>query len=392
MTSAPGITSNPTPKPHLEYVDCLRGYAVLMVITVHFTYVFPQLPYIIKRFTMLGWYGVQLFFLMSAFTLLMSWNSERDRSGTVSISNFFIRRYLRIAPAYYLAAALYYLVRPPQYGFDPLQLLSALTFTNGWHPNVMPTVPSSWMVVPGGWSIGVEFAFYAIFPVLASLVTSWSRAAWGVLIAIAVALGCNLATGHLLEHSVAPIPLGNFLYFWLPNQLPVFLLGFALYYVIGGKGKAHPALEAIRPYRYGIIGAAMLSFLAVSFLPLGHYVGDGVKLPETLYIAVPLFAFVMAIASGRTVFVNRAAQEMGKVSFSAYLLHFAVLDLVERFPAVFGTQAAGVRAILYFGAGWVVVVVLVFLVSAAQYRLVELPMMNLARALTRRRKAPLAAA
>lgn len=31
----------------------------------------------------------------------------------------------------------------------------------------MGVVPQGWSVVPGGWSIGIEFSFYAAFPVLA---------------------------------------------------------------------------------------------------------------------------------------------------------------------------------------------------------------------------------
>jgi len=392
MTTIPGHSGLPTSKPHLQFIDCIRGYAALMVITTHLTYIIAELPYPVSRFTKLGWYGVQLFFLMSAFTLLASWNSEKQKTGKVSVSNFFIRRYLRIAPAFYLGALLYYFVRPPQNGFDPLQLLAALTFTNGWHPNLVPTVPSQWMVVPGGWSIAVEFSFYALFPVLASLITSRFKAIAAVLIAIVVAVAGNLAVEAMLFDSMPLLPLRDFLYFWLPDQLPVFLLGFLLYYVMGARLEGSPFLETARPYRYLLVILALLGFCASSYLPMGHFFGDGLRIPETLYIAVPLSLFVIAIASGPTIFVNRAAQEMGKVSLSAYLLQFAVLDFCQHLPGLFGTQATGMRAILHFAVDWPIVVTIVFLAAALQYRLVELPMMNLARRITRRRKPMLAAA
>src|SRR6185437_8663436 len=95
-------------KRHFLYIDCVRGYAILMVITCHVTYLYPQLPYPIHRLAASGWYGVQLFFLASCVTLLMSWNGEVAKHGSVNVINFFIRRFFRIAPAYYAAAVLYY--------------------------------------------------------------------------------------------------------------------------------------------------------------------------------------------------------------------------------------------------------------------------------------------
>ena len=55
----------------------VRGYAILLVITCHETYWFPELPYPVHRVTVLGWHGVQLFFLASAVTLMMSWQYRR---------------------------------------------------------------------------------------------------------------------------------------------------------------------------------------------------------------------------------------------------------------------------------------------------------------------------
>ena len=53
-----------------------------------------------------GKYGVQLFFIASAFTLFLS----RHRRSEVGNKNFFIRRFFRIAPMYYLGIILYLFV------------------------------------------------------------------------------------------------------------------------------------------------------------------------------------------------------------------------------------------------------------------------------------------
>jgi len=87
----------------LKYIDVLRGIAVLGVLMVHCSYfgsnfVFPK---VIKSFFENGAMGVQLFFFTSAFTLFLSMNNRIDNEKLPYI-NFFIRRFFRIAPIYYL--------------------------------------------------------------------------------------------------------------------------------------------------------------------------------------------------------------------------------------------------------------------------------------------------
>ena len=89
----------PGARPLFAYIDCVRGYAVTLVITCHLAYAFPELPWPVHRIVVSGWYGVQLFFLASALTLLMSWRHETVRLGRARIAPFFIRRFFRIAPA-----------------------------------------------------------------------------------------------------------------------------------------------------------------------------------------------------------------------------------------------------------------------------------------------------
>ena len=124
----------PAPPQHAKYpfIDALRGYAVLMVITCHTGGMFPELPYPLKKLTNFGSHGVQLFFLMSCVTLMLSWLSD-EAKGRAGVASFWTRRLFRIAPLYYLAGAFYFLIEPPASGFDLTQLLASLSFVNAWH-------------------------------------------------------------------------------------------------------------------------------------------------------------------------------------------------------------------------------------------------------------------
>jgi peptidoglycan/LPS O-acetylase OafA/YrhL len=78
---------------------------------------------------------------------------------------------------------------------------------------------------------------------------------------------------------------------------------------------------------------------------------------------------------------------MGQVSFSAYLLHFAVLDLFDQFSNVLHTRATGLEAIAAFVAGWGIAVPITYALSWISHRIIEQPMINAGKALIRAKKA-----
>jgi len=383
-------------KPRFAYIDCTRGYAVLMVITTHYCGVFPDLPYPVLRVAEKGWFGVQLFFLASAVTLLMSWHFEIEKRGAADAGAFFIRRFFRIAPAYYLAAVLYFVLMPPAGGFDLAQALTFATFTNAWHPAWTPTVRPAWTVVPGSWSISVELTFYLLFPLFAAAATSLRRALLLFAAAAAVGIAANLVALRVLAGSYRPHEISNFLFFWFPNQMSIFALGGVLFFAIrrlgpdGGAPGAHGSWAAwLHRHPDALAFGAIGAFLALAYVPLGHYLGDVPLVPATIAVSIPLMALVLALSTGRSILVNRYAAAMGRVSFSAYLLHILVLQLLIAFPQISRAHARGYEAILAFLLGWPVVVLITFAVAWVLYRTVELPMIRLGGRLIRaRREAP----
>src|SRR5260221_7992689 len=144
---AAGTTPHATLK--FGFIDALRGYAVLLVIASHVGSMFPELPYPVKKLTNFGWHGVQLFFLISCVTLLMSWRAD-ERKGRSNAVTFWRRRFFRIAPVDYLAAAVYFIAHPPPPGLHLWQGGRAVTFVNRLHPLWPPTVLSQLPGGPGG--------------------------------------------------------------------------------------------------------------------------------------------------------------------------------------------------------------------------------------------------
>ncbi len=371
----PGLGNGQPATHHLAYIDCARGYAVLMVLASHLTYQFANLPYPIKRLTTTGWFGVQLFFLASCLTLLMSWQSEVRRTGRVNRRAFFMRRFFRIAPAYYAAGLFYFFVSPPSGGFDILQAASYAAFVNAWHLVTAPAVADAWPVVPGGWSISVEFTFYACFPLFAAFVTSLRRALILFAASVAVGLLINLAAAGPIAGAYSSQVASIFLFYWFPNQASVFALGGVLFFAVQG--------HAGHRMRHGglLATASIAAFCLLAYVPLGHYLGDTPIIPSGLAVCLPLMGFLFALSGGRTFYVNRTIASFGQVSFSAYLLHFAILTLFQKFPEALHTKATGYAAILAYIYGFALASLLTYAAAWLSHRMIEQPMVSVGKQL-----------
>jgi peptidoglycan/LPS O-acetylase OafA/YrhL len=376
--------------PKFAYIDCLRGYAVLMVMVAHTTSVYAQLPYPAHKIGTFGWNGVQLFFLASSLTLLLSYDQERRRTGAFNARNFFIRRFLRIAPMYYLAAAFYAVLTPPR---SPTlaQLAASLAFVNAWTPRTMPTT-GDWTVVPGGWSIGVEFTFYLLFPAFVVAATSFRRLLPLLAATVLAAAVLDTLLFPMLTQAYGRLPADLFLYYWLPNQAPVFLVGGLVFLAIRALERQpdHPLSRGVRRWSGAIVGAGLALGLAIAWFPqrFCHQLLLITSVPQHLAATLVFAAFIIGLSQApRSPLVNRVAASLGKVSFSAYLLHFAVIQLIPwSHPRLFHANAERWSAIAAYGVCCVVVAGVTYLASCLTYSTIEKPFMRLAKRLTQPRR------
>ncbi len=366
---------------HLQVVDALRGYAILLVIAVHSIGHVNDLVWPAKRLLLLGFYGVQLFFLASALTLLMSWSRSVDSFSRRS-GKFLIRRFFRIAPLYYLAVVFYwfaYQAKPADFSFE--LLLASMLFYNAWSPYLIPTV-SGWTPVPGGWSIGVEFCFYFIFPFLAALVTTLRRAIVFFFVALVVMIAAAIGGMHLYPE-ITLEERSNFLYFWPPNQLVIFALGFLLYQCVKSQS-LRQWLTASRITANSASIALCCVLFSLSFYGPRKFFDWSFGLPPT-HLLISLFFLAWAIVlvvKPKGWAINSAIIGLGKVSFSAYILHFAVLKYVGiLLRQIWPLNTVGVLSIPYSVALLVLAVFITRFISGWSYRYIEQPFINLGKSI-----------
>ena len=201
------------------------------MLLVHTGQYVAGLPATVMTVTNAGAFGVQLFFVASAFTLFSSL-AQRSRSEARPTLNYFLRRLFRIAPPFWLAI-LFYVWRDGMgsrswapHGIRPATVLATAAFAHGWTPTMINSV------VPGGWSIAVEMNFYLIVPILFTRLTNLRRCVWFFIACVAGQWALNMAMRPVFagmlsgdQQYLADLMKG----LWLPTQLPVFAAGFALY-------------------------------------------------------------------------------------------------------------------------------------------------------------------
>lgn len=117
----------------------------------------------------IGAFGVPVFFLLSAFLITELLLRERDRTGTVHIGAFYIRRILRIWPLYLAAfygLALLNRFVPGTGTDDPHAWLAFTFFAGNWWITF-----KGWIAGPVDplWSVSVEEQFYLAVPLVIAL-------------------------------------------------------------------------------------------------------------------------------------------------------------------------------------------------------------------------------
>ena len=101
-------------RKRIQWIDSCRGIAILFVIIVHVGQLFSNTS--INYISSFAKNGVQMFFIISGYTIFYSLEKNRNKS----YKSFFIRRFFRIAPLYYLSAVYYSLMSNNELNFKYL--------------------------------------------------------------------------------------------------------------------------------------------------------------------------------------------------------------------------------------------------------------------------------
>jgi peptidoglycan/LPS O-acetylase OafA/YrhL len=348
----------------LEYIDVLRAIAILMVIFVHNSQTVKGLSAQAKSISEYGQIGVQLFFVASAYTLCFSQTKRIQEEH--QLKSFFVRRFFRIAPLYYFAIAWYFLTDPvnnilkiinvtPHYEF--INVLANVFFLHGFVPFANNNI------VPGGWSIGAEMAFYALFPTLFRLF-SWAHSKWGMLplygliiISILFNTTVQVVIGRFLSVELISDP---FIYRNLINQLPVFLLGMTIFF----HHQYNHGLQ-VPIVAQSIIFAGLTLFLELLFDDKQPWI------LVTVTVCSGISFVVLLNILKELNYSNKMLEEIGKVSYSMYIFHFGFVWFLV--PGLKMNLEGLVEPHLLLILSFIIAVASTFWVAKLSYKYIESP-------------------
>ena len=143
-------------KGRVPALDGLRGLAILLVLVGHTVAFQTESPHF--AWIRLGEWGVDLFFAISGFIITLLLLRELHHSGTIALSNFYMRRALRILPPY-LAFLLFVFVGEWIIGphLESYERFGLLTMTLNLFP-----IKSHY--AGHIWSLSLEEQFYLLWP------------------------------------------------------------------------------------------------------------------------------------------------------------------------------------------------------------------------------------
>lgn len=310
----------------------LRGFAALWVLLFHIWAMsggpalkIPGLESVQgSSLFSVGWAGVDLFFCLSAFLLVLPYARWRYQGAArPDTGRYLLRRALRIYPAY-LFQLLIILGLAVIVSGQPLPTLHELVahlllwFNVGWNW-VSPRV-GVWFTLP------IEFSFYLLLPFLAPLIDR-RRWPWLLCGAIAVTVGFRYAM-HLV-YSDEPVPVRVIVIERLPGRIDQFVIG-----MLAGASLVAAHLRGWRPARLnlwfvgGLLGL-ILCCTAIIHVADRYWFGHWLLFSWHTVFSACLVPILLASAwqapLAMVLLANRALRYLGKVSFALYLWHMPIL-------------------------------------------------------------------
>jgi peptidoglycan/LPS O-acetylase OafA/YrhL len=412
---APRTTGPPEARGggRLEWLDALRGLAAAVVVFEHsLDVLFPEIRQTTGAWFDFGRYGVFVFFIVSGYIVPAS----LERRG--SVRDFWIGRMFRLYPLWAVAAVVGVALGLTGVAWNlPQRLTDRPGISALAHLTMLQELLGTPNAIIVFWTLSYEMAFYLLVTAMFVAGAQRAGAAAGLVLAAGAAVAGALLPTWLLtarswEGTVAAVAL---------------LMACGLLAVMSGRpGARRCGAAVLGVLALGLVtvnsrvgGMESLAILATMFAGSGvHRLqrrGERGRVRVAMVAAVPVLTvatgaalaaagrtgpwqatgtwgwpaavaaawatFLIGLALHRRRF-PRSLRRLGMISYSVYLLHVPVVQIIWRVTGEPGTMPWPVRLLWAF-----VLVAAVLVIAALAHRHIELPMQRAGRRLIRRRRA-----
>lgn len=370
----------------------LRFYLFLTIIYRHieemkFVRHIQQTPETIIKFHSIGHYALMIFFTISGFLITYQLEIQRKKTSTIDIKKFYKNRALRILPLFYLSIVLHWFIMPNSFIADyynsfffkpilstapalydipkdvyfylSISLLPHLAFVIANHVN------HAWIYGVQHWSVGVEEVFYIFWPILLLKMKRFKT---------------FILKGFVIYYVIFFFSVLFQLISWkvfhnnILNSISVIISTFIACssytcFFIGAIGIYVYMYRADLIEKYVSKSVALFCFVVILINMF-----SSIELPIFLNEIVTGCSMVCLLYLLKTkksyyLLENKFVVYLGKITYSAYLVHFVCIIITLYFMEMTGLQHRNLfwfNVLLYSGS-----MILTFVSSAILYEYVE---------------------
>ena len=346
---------------HIVQLDGLRFFAVLMVMVAHWLQwqwsnpILMNTPFV---------HGVTLFFVLSGFLITRILLNNRDEFNEKGLKkgyllkNFYIRRFFRIFPIYYLLIIGFYLFNYKNTG-EILPWL--LTYTSNIYQSINNVYVGDFNHF---WSLAVEEQFYLFWPFLI-LFLKPNRILLVILVTILISL---LTRGYLFLY------VGKWMataYFTI-SCMHALGLGALLAYIKIYK----PNIENKLSHPFWLY-LTLIIYVVLLIVQVKFNMGWSREIFDDFFFAILAFFIILRASENRFtgilkfILENKFVTYSGKISYGLYVYHLFIPTLFLYISPKIGISIS--NKYTYFVACYF----LTFLVAHISWKLIESPINKL---------------
>jgi peptidoglycan/LPS O-acetylase OafA/YrhL len=285
-------------------IDGLRCIAIMMVLVEHFAY-------IIGGEITAGFYGVNLFFVISGFLITSILLKPSDQTFKRAYFTFLGRRFLRIFPIYYLTILFLYLINAKGINDD---LIYLLTYTYNY--KVGETANWDALYIPY-WSLSVEEQFYLFFPILVLLMRKFSKSLLFVCVLIVILAELQMLFNLFFD--------GKYNYVGLFTNMAPLCLG-AIGAILVQRNVKFDAFFKLKWVEFVVLAGLLLVLMSDSWklrmvlIPLLN-----------LYLVLKAGLFRFSFSAVESLLSNANVVFVGRISYGIYVYHLIVAFFFTKF-------------------------------------------------------------
>lgn len=307
-----------------QRIGSIDGWRMIAAMGVLYTHTWTTLgnpPLNIAGFNLMQFFnlwgaGVHLFFVISGFCFFLVL-SKKPTLDLRAAGEFWKKRWLRIAPAFYVACTVYAF---GHYSWFSGNIGYRLFFNFIFLQNMVPNA----MINAIYWSLAVEWHFYLLLPLVFLFIRKW-----GVIGVVTLILAVHL-TLNLLHYKGLLMP-GDGWYYTIFGNIGHFAWGILLAYLFSKRIGAVFFSKAVSILAGFVIAyAGKMFFFSVVVAKAGR-AGFIFQTIGPLIMTLGFACMIYSCLENQTlsaIWGNRVFSTLGRISYSFYLWHVYVLEIM----------------------------------------------------------------